>query len=288
MADPTFVRDLFHLPEQIRKGDFVLKLAEGVDNPRTTAESYVVTPRLAQAFDAALTLVGSALRDGRSQAAYLHGSFGSGKSHFMAMLSLLLAGHEAAWRIPELHGLRAKHGFVGQRRLLELHFHMIGQTSLEAAVFGGYLAHVRAHHPDAPLPGLFADESLFDNAARLRATLGDDAFFAPMNAGGRGRRRLGQLRPALDRSVVRRGHHLGGPRRARRAVHRAGPDPLSGLGPRRHQLRRPRQRPGDDGAPRGRARLRRRSCSSSTSWCLWLAVARRATWRGFTTKCRRW
>ena len=184
MADPTFVRDLFHLPEQIRKGDFVLKLAEGVDNPRTTAESYVVTPRLAQAFDAALTLVGSALRDGRSQAAYLHGSFGSGKSHFMAMLSLLLAGHEAAWRIPELHGLRAKHGFVGQRRLLELHFHMIGQTSLEAAVFGGYLAHVRAHHPDAPLPGLFADESLFDNAARLRATLGDDAFFAPMNAGG--------------------------------------------------------------------------------------------------------
>jgi hypothetical protein len=185
MADPTFVRDLFHLPEQIRKGDFVLKLAEGVDNPRTTAESYVVTPRLAQAFDAALTLVGSALRDGRSQAAYLHGSFGSGKSHFMAMLSLLLAGHEAAWRIPELHGLRAKHGFVGQRRLLELHFHMIGQTSLEAAVFGGYLAHVRAHHPDAPLPGLFADESLFDNAARLRATLGDDAFFAPMNAGAR-------------------------------------------------------------------------------------------------------
>lgn len=183
MAEPTFVRDLFNLPEQIRKGDFVLKLSEGIDNPRTTAETYVVTPRLAQAFDAALTLVGSALRDGRSQAAYLHGSFGSGKSHFMAMLSLLLAGHEAAWRIPELHGLRAKHGFVGQRRLLELHFHMIGQPSLEAAVFGGYLAHVRAHHPEAPLPGLFADEGLFDNAVRLRATLGDDTFFAPMNAG---------------------------------------------------------------------------------------------------------
>jgi len=139
MADPTSVRDLFDLPEQIRKGDFVLKLSEGIEDPRTTADTYVVTPKLAQAFDHALTLVGSALRDGRSQAAYLHGSFGSGKSHFMAMLSLLLAGHEAAWRLPELHPLRAKHGFVGQKRLLELHFHMIGQESIEAAVLAGGL-----------------------------------------------------------------------------------------------------------------------------------------------------
>ncbi len=183
MADPTSVRDLFDLPEQIRKGDFVLKLSEGIEDPRTTADTYVVTPKLAQAFDHALTLVGSALRDGRSQAAYLHGSFGSGKSHFMAMLSLLLAGHEAAWRLPELHPLRAKHGFVGQKRLLELHFHMIGQESIEAAIFAGYLAHVQRAHPDATLPGLFADERLFDNAASLLTKLGDEAFFAPMNEG---------------------------------------------------------------------------------------------------------
>ena len=76
MAAPTTIRELFDIPEQIRKGDFVLKLAEGVANPRATAESYVVTPGLVQAFDQALGLVGSAQRDGRSQAAYLHGSFG--------------------------------------------------------------------------------------------------------------------------------------------------------------------------------------------------------------------
>ncbi|MGA7980934.1 MAG: hypothetical protein WCA32_12005 [Chromatiaceae bacterium] len=29
----------------------------------------------------------------RNKGAYLHGSFGSGKSHFMAALSLLMAGH---------------------------------------------------------------------------------------------------------------------------------------------------------------------------------------------------
>jgi predicted ATPase len=96
MSEPTFVRDLFEIPDQIRKGDFVHKLTEGIEDPAATATSYVVTPALADAFDRALRLVGSALRDGRSQAAYLHGSFGSGKSHFMALLSLLLAGNEDA------------------------------------------------------------------------------------------------------------------------------------------------------------------------------------------------
>jgi hypothetical protein len=185
MAEPTMIRELFDIPEQIRKGDFVHKLGEGIANPRETAQTYVVTPGLSQAFDQALGLIGSALRDGRSQAAYLHGSFGSGKSHFMAMLSLLVAGNEDAWRLPELHALRAKHEFVGTKKLLELQFHMIGQSSLEGAVFAGYLAHVKQHHPDAPLPGLFADEGLFDNASRMRGTLGDAAFFAPMNQGSR-------------------------------------------------------------------------------------------------------
>lgn len=184
-VDATRVRDLLDLPEHIRKGDFVLKLAEGIEDARGTAASYVVTPALAKSFDQALTLVGGALRDGKSQAAYLHGSFGSGKSHFMALLSLLLAGNEEAWRIPELHGLREKHGFVGTKRLCELHFHMIGQDSIEGAIFGGYLDVVRRNHPDATLPGLFADDELFAMAARQIDELGADAFFAPMNTGGR-------------------------------------------------------------------------------------------------------
>jgi hypothetical protein len=198
MTEPTLVRELFEIPEHIRKGDFVLKLTEGVENPHTTAETYVVTPGLVQAFDQALGLVGSALRDGRSQAAYLHGSFGSGKSHFMALLSLLLRGNEEAWRISDLHPLREKHSFVGQKNLLELHFHMIGQESLESAIFSGYLAHVRAAHPDAVLPGLFADEKLFENAGRLLAKLGDDAFFAPMNEGAGASSDWGDLGASWD------------------------------------------------------------------------------------------
>src|SRR5262249_21041946 len=135
-------------------------------------------------FDRALDLVGGALRDGRSRAAFLQGSFGSGKSHFMALLSLLLEGNEHAWRIPELHVLRDKHAFAGKARLLQLRFHMIGHTgNLESAVFGRYIDVVKQLHPQADLPGIFADEKLFDDARRMLAELGEDRFFAPMNAG---------------------------------------------------------------------------------------------------------
>jgi hypothetical protein len=182
----TRVRDLFVVPDHIKKGDFVVKLGEGIERPKETAETYVPTPALVDAFDRALKLIGSALSDARSQASYLHGSFGSGKSHFMALLSLMLSNHEEAWRLPELHGLREKHPFLTQKKLLLLHFHMIGQESIESAVFARYIEHVRAEHPTADLPGLFADEKLFDDARRMLDELGDAAFFAPMNTSPRG------------------------------------------------------------------------------------------------------
>ncbi|MFW6086121.1 MAG: hypothetical protein ACODAG_02870 [Myxococcota bacterium] len=178
------VKDLFELPESIHKIGFVEKLNEAVERPKRTAEQYVVTPGLRDAFDRALRMVGSALKNERSQAAYLHGSFGSGKSHFMALLSLMFEANEEVWRVPELHPLRDKHPFVGDKKLLQLRFHMIGhEGELEDAIFRHYVQHVRERHPEAPLPGLFADEKLFEDARTLLDELGDDAFFAPMNEG---------------------------------------------------------------------------------------------------------
>ena len=45
MSDTAILRDLFDLPEQIRKGDFVHKLGEGVENPKVTAELPAGLPR---------------------------------------------------------------------------------------------------------------------------------------------------------------------------------------------------------------------------------------------------
>lgn len=188
------VKDLFELPESIHKIGFVEKLNEAVGRPKRTAETYVVTPALAEAFDRALKHVGSGLKNERSQAAYLHGSFGSGKSHFMALLSLMLEANEEVWRVPELHPLRDKHPFIGEARLLQLRFHMIGhEGELEDAIFHRYLQYVREHHPEAPLPGLFADEKLFDDARKLLDELGDEAFFGPMNEGAAPSKKWGGL-----------------------------------------------------------------------------------------------
>ncbi|HPA52709.1 MAG TPA: DUF6079 family protein, partial [Thermoanaerobaculia bacterium] len=90
----TLLKDLIRVPERVHQGDFVLKLTDGVERPKETLGSYVVTPQLREAFDAALSLVGSAVKEKTSKAALLHGSFGSGKSHFMAVLYQLLK-HDA-------------------------------------------------------------------------------------------------------------------------------------------------------------------------------------------------
>ena len=58
--------------------------------PERTLRDYVVTPQLVDAFGNSLGFIEQAVRSGASKAAYLHGSFGSGKSHFMAMFKLLV------------------------------------------------------------------------------------------------------------------------------------------------------------------------------------------------------
>lgn len=178
--EPTPIRDLFQIPKEIRPMDFTVVVADGVARPADIIQKYRVTDSLARAYKQALELIGACLRDGRSEAVYLHGSFGAGKSHFMALLSLLLRGEPDAWAIPELGPLRPE--WVDPARpVAQLHLHMLDQESFEAAIFGAYLHFVREHHPDAPLPALFADAPLFADAAELLKNIGDAAFFAPMN-----------------------------------------------------------------------------------------------------------
>jgi chromosomal replication initiation ATPase DnaA len=103
------IRDLIAIPERVHQGDFVLQLSKGVTEPEQTLRDYVVTPQLVDAFSNALGFIQQAVQTGSSKAAYLHGSFGSGKSHFMAVLNLLLAGNTQARSIPELADVVARH-----------------------------------------------------------------------------------------------------------------------------------------------------------------------------------
>jgi hypothetical protein len=96
----------------------------------------------------------------------------------MAVLHLLLQNHPAARAIPELGGVVAKYGpRLDGRRFLLVPYHFIGMSSMEQAVLGGYVEHVRRLHPEAALPAVYLADDLLRNAVELRERLGDDAFF---------------------------------------------------------------------------------------------------------------
>ena len=179
----TFLRDLINIPERVHQGDFVLKLSEGVTNADATLRDYVVTPQLVDCFDNALGFIKQSVESGGSKAAYLHGSFGSGKSHFMAVLNLLLAGNTQARSTPELADVVARHSWTHGKKFLLVPYHMIGARDMESAILGQYAEFVRRLHPDAPVPGFYLAEGLFVDAKRMREQMGDAPFFAKLNEG---------------------------------------------------------------------------------------------------------
>jgi hypothetical protein len=180
----TYIKEIFDLPEQVGHGDFVMPLTRGVADPSDTLGNYVVTEQLASAFEKALKFIGGAVDTQRSRASYLHGSFGSGKSHFMAVLHLLLQGNTEARSIPELANVVAQRlpAFEGKKFLL-VPYHMIGAQNMESAILGRYAEHVQTLRPDAPTPAVFVSESILANAKKLRAKMGDESFFAALNGG---------------------------------------------------------------------------------------------------------
>ncbi|MGY1621051.1 DUF6079 family protein [Geodermatophilus sp. SYSU D00965] len=184
----TLVSELLKdLPDQVLSGDFVLRLSEGVADPEQALSSYVVTPQLAGSFDQALGVIRQALSNGTSKAAYLHGSFGSGKSHFMAVLHALLRHDPHARAIPELAAIVAKHDqWLAGRRFLLVPYHLIGASSLESAILGGYVKHVLQVHPDAALPPVYVADKIFEDARTLRTKMGEDKFLEGLGGGPAG------------------------------------------------------------------------------------------------------
>jgi hypothetical protein len=188
------ISELLDLPDQVRKGDFVLNLSKGVTEPAKTLDDYVVTPQLVACFDDALGFIKSAVDATNSKACYLHGSFGAGKSHFMAVLHLFLQHNAAVRSIHDLAKVCGKHAWVENKKFLLVPYHMIGERNMETAILGGYVDHVMQSRPDAPLPGVYLADQIFKNAQQHRQVLGDEKFFEQLNQGQKsGDSRRGKL-----------------------------------------------------------------------------------------------
>ncbi|MEU3318694.1 phage resistance protein [Streptomyces sp. NPDC006785] len=174
---PPLLRDVIDIKESLSTSDFVLRLSEATTpaGAEGALRDYVVTERLRDNFDEALGLIKAALDGHTSKAAYLHGSFGSGKSHFMAVLHALLSGSPAARARVDLDPVLSKHEWLGTdgKRFLLVPYHMLGAKALEQRVLGGYVTHVKKLHPDAPTPQVYRTDALFDTIRSLRERNGD-------------------------------------------------------------------------------------------------------------------
>ena len=185
----TLLRDVLDIPEQAGAEDYVLRLTDSIEPAEIarTVDEYVVTPALTDAFDAALGLVAESMTSGVSRGAFLAGSFGSGKSHFMAILHALLRHNPTARAKEELQPVIARHDDVLlDTNVLPLAFHLIGAESLEQALFQGYIRQIGRLHPGAPLPALHQSDAILADAEALRIREGDERFFAGLNGGAAG------------------------------------------------------------------------------------------------------
>ena len=196
----TLIKELIKIPDRVQKGDFVLRLAEDINRPEVVLDNYVVTPELASCFDAALSFIGSSVQNRTSKASYLHGSFGSGKSHFMAVLHLILQGNVAARGIPELASVIQKHNeWLAGKKFLLVPYHMIGAHDMESGVLGNYVEFMRKTHENAPTPPVYVSDAIIRQAESERSTYGDDLFFGRLNEGqGGGSGGWGELEATWD------------------------------------------------------------------------------------------
>lgn len=178
MTSQTLLKDVIHVPEFVAASDFVLQLHEGVEAAERTLDEYIVTESIAKAFGEALGLVTSATRERKPVGAFVHGSFGAGKSHFMAVLHLLLSGNRRARALEGLQEVVARYEDTLGKRYLAVDYHLLGKATVEEALFAGYLTTVKRRHPEAAPPVLHRSDSLLADARRLREQMGDESFFA--------------------------------------------------------------------------------------------------------------
>ena len=103
----------------------------------------------------------------------------------MAVLHAILKGDPDARGKKGLADVVAKHDpWLRGRTFLLVPYHLPDSQSLDAAILGGYVAHVSQEYPGTALPAVYRDDSLIADAVQLRQQVGDDKFIALLPATG--------------------------------------------------------------------------------------------------------
>lgn len=181
-----YLRDVLDIPPpgDVHAGDFTVELSSGFEQTAARVEQYVVTDQIQEALGKALNLVRAAVRGNTSEATYLHGSFGSGKSHFMTVLHAVLNRDQAALDKPRLREVMAPHDdWLQGSRFLMAPYHLINASDLGSALLGGYVHAVHRQLPDAPTPAVYRSDAILDDARENRRIEGDELFLRKLGQG---------------------------------------------------------------------------------------------------------
>lgn len=118
------LQDAFDIPQDVGALGFVVSIADGAKSREALLAEYVLTPGVQKRLpDVLRSLQHPFDKRGGEVGWFVHGSFGAGKSHFMAFLGALLEDDEAAWAKLAAHknlaALAGQHrGWIRERRLL--------------------------------------------------------------------------------------------------------------------------------------------------------------------------
>lgn len=153
------IRDIFDLPPAIPR---CIVRIQDFDDKQTLQENirdYVLTDRVAAEMARLVDrVVTSCERHEAGEGHYLHGSFGSGKSHFMAILGLILRSNPAIWTKdhPAIQSMAAKYrDGLTAHPILVVPVYMLGQTGgFQAACYNA--ANEQLQHLGIP-PCEFSD-----------------------------------------------------------------------------------------------------------------------------------
>ncbi|KYF85882.1 hypothetical protein BE20_13430 [Sorangium cellulosum] len=187
------VSQVFDLPrrEDITALGFVVRLSDDDEDAafRRLVDDYVVTPTVAQELPVILKSMRHTYKARGDLGRFVHGSFGSGKSHFLTYLGLLLENRDVAWSKsdPAVRALADEHrGWLGEACLLVVRLHMLTaasghETGFDRAIYEAVSEALR-RRGKAPFEFLHVDGVLAE--ARREAELYGAQFWKRLEEGG--------------------------------------------------------------------------------------------------------
>ncbi len=132
------ITQAFDLParEDITALGFVVRLSEEED--QKLVADYVITPKVAEELPAILKAMRHTFKARTDLGRFVHGSFGSGKSHFLSFLGLMLEGKASSWAKddPTIRALSGEHRpWLEDAKLLVVRLHMLTTTGGQGSGF---------------------------------------------------------------------------------------------------------------------------------------------------------